>query len=88
VWCYWEHLDKQGKRRGYGKLKYFTMQEHNLPKNPQKRNQNPSRFYNSTKDLNEQSNNNLLLKPSPFFNETNYSKTPEVHNGTSIYEGR
>ncbi len=60
----------------------------NLPKNPQKRNQNPSRFYNSTKDLNEQSNNNLLLKPSPFFNETNYSKTPEVHNGTSIYEGR
>jgi hypothetical protein len=27
------------------KLKYFTMQKHNLPKKPTKRNQNPSRYY-------------------------------------------
>jgi hypothetical protein len=28
-------------------LKYFTMQRYNLPKSPLKRNQNPSRYYNS-----------------------------------------
>jgi hypothetical protein len=26
------------------KLKYLTMQKYNLPKNPSKRNQNPSRY--------------------------------------------
>jgi hypothetical protein len=29
------------------KLKYFTIQKYNLPKNPLKENQNPSRYYNS-----------------------------------------
>jgi hypothetical protein len=29
------------------KLKYFTMQKYNLHKNSSKRNQNPSRYYNS-----------------------------------------
>jgi hypothetical protein len=37
------------------KLKYFTMQKKkpNLPKNPSKRNQNPSRYYNSITNLNQ-----------------------------------
>jgi hypothetical protein len=29
------------------KLKYLTMQKYNLQKNPLKRNQNPSRYYNT-----------------------------------------
>jgi hypothetical protein len=33
------------------KLKYFTMQKYNLKKNPLKRNQNPSRYYNSITSL-------------------------------------
>jgi hypothetical protein len=33
------------------KLKYFTMQKYNLQKNSFKRNQNPSRYYNSITDL-------------------------------------
>ncbi len=33
------------------KLKYFTMQKYNLPKKSSKRNQNPSRYYNSKTNL-------------------------------------
>jgi hypothetical protein len=33
------------------KLKYFTMQKYNLQKNPLKKNQNPSRYYNSITNL-------------------------------------
>jgi hypothetical protein len=33
------------------KLKYFSVQKYNLQKNPLKRNQNPSRNYNSITNL-------------------------------------
>jgi hypothetical protein len=33
------------------KLKYFTMQKYNLQKKSSKRNQNPSRYYNSVSNL-------------------------------------
>jgi hypothetical protein len=33
------------------KLKYFTMQQYNLPKNPLKETKNPSRYHNSITNL-------------------------------------
>jgi hypothetical protein len=41
----------KGKKKNYGKLKYFTMQKYNLQKILSKRYQNPSRYYNSGTNL-------------------------------------
>jgi hypothetical protein len=43
------HLKKYLKaKEEFWKLKYFTMQKYNLKKKSSKRNQNPSRYHNST----------------------------------------
>jgi hypothetical protein len=41
----------KAKEEELWKLKYFTMQEYNLKKKSSKRNQNPSRYYNSITNL-------------------------------------
>ncbi len=43
------------------KLKYFTMQKYNLQKKTSKRNQNPSRYYNSITNLKFQHNQNIIF---------------------------
>jgi hypothetical protein len=41
----------RAKEEELWKLKYFTMQKHNLQKKSSKGNQNPSRYYNSITNL-------------------------------------